>query len=83
MPMPDDVKGTVFRENLMVDYRLAYAEQLSHLVFGYPQLKKCLLRIWRNALNSEKKPENLQISTNYGPKPKIFEILVFALEMFE
>jgi hypothetical protein len=45
--MPDEVKGTIFRENLMGDHKLAFAEQITNLVFGYLQLKKCSLRVWR------------------------------------
>jgi hypothetical protein len=31
--MADKVKGTVFRENLMGDHKLAYDEQITNLIF--------------------------------------------------
>jgi hypothetical protein len=33
LTMPDEVKGTVFRENRMGDQKLAYDEQITNFIF--------------------------------------------------
>jgi hypothetical protein len=63
--MPDEVKGTVFRELLMGDPKLVYYEQITNFIF-WVILKAYLA----NTLNNEKS------LTNFRPNPNIFEILV-------
>jgi hypothetical protein len=42
-------------------------------IFGYHQLKKC---VYREYAKSEQSLKNLPITTSFGLKPKICEILV-------
>ncbi len=52
--MPDKVEGTVFWENRMGDYKLAYDEQTKNF---YLLVFKVLSAYMDNTLNSPKKPE--------------------------
>jgi hypothetical protein len=60
--MPDDVKGTVFRENLIGDYKQAYDENITNFIFlQFLTLKKKLSAYMENTLTGEKSQKNLPI----------------------
>jgi hypothetical protein len=70
--MPEEVKGTVFRENWMGDHKLAFSEQITNF-FVYLYLQKCkkvLSPYIENTINNEKKNRKIELSPRIG-KPII------------
>ncbi len=72
--IPDEVKGTVFRKNRMGDHKLTYDEQIT--IFFWLSLTLELEVLFACM---ENKHEKMTYVTKFGPKPKIFEILVLYL----
>jgi hypothetical protein len=64
----------------MGDHKLAYDDHITFLVIC--NLKSALCVLGDYAIQ-RKSLKNLSTSTNFGPKPNNFEILVYTLDRFE